>query len=358
MAANNYYLEVKNKSPLTIEGRPKELKEKTVRISLNGGEIRKEMFYQLALGHAETFLLVQRHFGQMATKYTFDTDDKYTYWFDIMVGDLAAQDLWHNIIDGVARTDNNFKAARKELLGTFIQPNDYQYFLQYLTLYRKPTTMKAQSLGARLTTILGYAAELPGGEVWDVERKKRQFNLMFPLEHQHVFERAHGTTTNVTWIQLMAFYRTFDSSVTNLAQGNKKKRNLEAARIRGGDNKNKKTHKDKNMCRIHAELLGSRNHTWHNCIYNRNGPKFNAEKYERRQQERQQDRNRNGNNSSGGSNTQSTPTRQSYHQERCPATGRTSNEPPLGVVRYQNGANETPSTTSNNSHGRDSRSNE
>lgn len=249
-----------------------------------------------------------------------------------MDGDHASQDTWDSIISGVARTNNNFNNACASLLETFIDPRDYQHFLQYLTLYRKPASMKAQALASRLSTVLAYASKLPNGEDWDEERKKRQFSLMFSLDQQATFQRSHSTTANVTWTQLVSFYRTFDN--TSNSNGSKKKRNQEDARIRGGGGKHKKTNKnDNNMCRIHSNL-GSKNHTWHNCIFNKNGPKFNAEKFECYKA-----RQASNSNDSGGNNSNSTPPQnpQSYHQERCPATGHT-HLPPLGVVQYQNGA--------------------
>lgn len=135
MGANDYYLEIKNKSPLTIEGRAKEVKESDIRIDLDGGNQRKVTFYHLALGHAETYLMAARHFDDIAREYQFDAADKYKYWRKIMDGDHASQDTWDSIISGVARTNNNFNNACASLLETFIDPRDYQHFLQYLTLY-------------------------------------------------------------------------------------------------------------------------------------------------------------------------------------------------------------------------------
>lgn len=343
------YAELKAMSPFTMEGTYTYNPDYNIKLEIvgddDGGTKRSERIPPLTLTNAEGTALALTEFDNVSENYAFNADDKYKFFRKILEGSVR-QD-WDATIAGTAKTNNNFVDARATILRRQFDNDSIENYDNYIRAYSKPKFATARITYNRFKVLELYRKLLPTATERTELEQKRLFVNMFPSGQYRSLKRSHPVLNDTSFETLVTFFSTFDQINTSRStDGNKRKNNRDHNGDSGGhddtrgdsgsyrnrkkNRKNKKPNNNNtnnssttgaggngNMCRIpeHA-ALGERNHTWHKCIFNRNGPNYNAERDRRRREQRtaaNQGQRANG-NTPGQSGQQ-------YHQQQQFITG-------------------------------------
>ena len=346
------YSRLKSKSPLTMEPGFTHDNESNKRITIAtaGGDKVKVTLPTIQLDNCEQTLFALAEFDDTATQYAFDGGDKFLYFRQVLT--ITVKQEWDAIVDGTAHTNNKFSIHRTTLLRQLFTNESLDYYIDYIRAYKKPSTMSARATYLRYKVIDTYKNRLPQAVPTPDMERKRQFLHMFPDDQQNAFRRVKPDLNNVTLVEMADFFATYDKP--NSSSSATKKRNNEDGSDNHGNSsdkakdgkryrkqrdnrfgKNKKHRGTSNnngrdgtkstnasMCGLHKHL-GSDNHLWHNCVFNKNGPNYNEAADRRRREKLGQNDPTRSRGSIANGNQQGTPLRDAnYHVDQFYYHGR------------------------------------
>lgn len=284
--------------PLLAQVPDKVERVKLIIPTAGGGVIKRE--HPMSDGSSiEHHLFCLKEFEEMALQLAFDGDDHFSCYRQTLQEPLRTQ--WDGQIAGVARTIANWQVQIQTLLTSFIPPDAYEKYEDYLAVVKKPRKMTPTQLANRLRVLNLYSVRLPstaGVPQLMPERKLcTHFFRMMPPQFKSAYKSSGQTLTGATLLALATYFDTLammESSggakrhggSNNDGGSHKKQRhnnnnnnNKYNKNKGGGGNRNNSDNNNNNKgggkCRVHP----NGQHEWKDCArnpksHNYNNPKF------------------------------------------------------------------------------------